>query len=107
MVHTTGSFVGLNKVPVFTQQWLPDDSPRGVVLLAHGIAEHSGRYEHLAACLTEHGYALYALDHRGHGQSGGPRVYVDQFDDFVTDLKTYVDQVRAAYSNLPIFLYGH
>jgi alpha-beta hydrolase superfamily lysophospholipase len=107
MLHSTGSFVGLKNVPIFTQQWLPDNSPRGVVVLAHGIAEHSGRYEHLARCLTGHGYTLHALDHRGHGQSGGPRVHVDQFDDFVIDLKTYFDQVRAAFPDAPIFLYGH
>jgi alpha-beta hydrolase superfamily lysophospholipase len=89
------------------QQWLPDDPPRAVVVLAHGISEHSGRYEHLARCLTTHGYAVCALDHRGHGQSGGTRVQIDHFDDFVTDLKTYFDQVRALFPGLPIFLYGH
>lgn len=107
MQHQTGFFDGLNNIPIFTQRWLPDDRPRAIVLLAHGIAEHSGRYEHLAHYLTQYGYALYVLDHRGHGQSGGTRVQVDHFDDFVTDLKTYFDQIRTDFPGLPIFLYGH
>ncbi len=107
MQHTTGSFTGLNNVTIFTQSWLPDDAPRAVVIIAHGVGEHSGRYAHVAAYLTAHGYAVYAPDHRGHGQSGGDRVLVSSFDEFVTDLRTYFDQVRAAHPDLPIFLYGH
>jgi acylglycerol lipase len=107
MQHTTGSFTGLNDVTIFTQSWLPDDPPRAVVILAHGLGEHSGRYAHVAAYLTAHGYAVYALDHRGHGRSGGERVRVGSFDEFVADLRTYFEQVRATHPDLPIFLYGH
>lgn len=105
MKHSTGTFEGLHGVSIFTQQWLPDSAPRAAVLLVHGYAEHSGRYEHVARCLTGHGYAVYALDLRGHGQSGGDRVYVDQFEDYVSDLERYFEQVRAG--GLPVFLYGH
>jgi acylglycerol lipase len=107
MQHTTGSFTGLNDVPIFTQSWLPDDPPRAAVIIAHGLGEHSGRYAHVAAYLTAHGYAVYALDHRGHGQSGGAREQVSDFDEFVTDLRSYFDQARAAHPEIPIFLYGH
>jgi acylglycerol lipase len=107
MQHTTGSFTSLNDVAIFTQSWLPDDPPRAIVLLAHGIGEHGGRYAHVAAYLTVHGYAFYALDHRGHGRSSGERVQVRSFDEYVTDLRTYFEQVRAAHPDLPIFLYGH
>jgi alpha-beta hydrolase superfamily lysophospholipase len=107
MQHVAGSFTGLNDVPIFTQSWLPDDPPRAVVILAHGIGEHSGRFAHVAAYLTAHGYALYALDHRGHGRSGGERMQVRSFDEYVADLRTYFEQVRAAQPDLLIFLYGH
>lgn len=110
MQHVTGSFMGLHHTELFTQHWLPDDSagkPRALVVLAHGIAEHGGRYEHVAAHLTAHGYALYALDHRGHGRSQGTRVHVDTFDHFVMDLTAYVEQVRATAPDLPVFVYGH
>jgi alpha-beta hydrolase superfamily lysophospholipase len=107
MQHGTGSFTGLHNTPIFTQHWLPDDPPRAVVVIAHGLSEHSGRYDHVARALVQHGYAVYALDHRGHGQSGGPRLFVERFEDFVDDLRTEFDLVRVAQPGLPVFLYGH
>lgn len=53
------------------------------------------------------GFAVYALDHRGHGRSGGERVHVDSFDDYVDDLKTYFDQIRDDEADMPIYLLGH
>jgi acylglycerol lipase len=107
MQHHTDSFTGPDHITIFTQHWLPDDPPRAAVIVAHGVAEHSGRYAHVAAYLTAHGYAVYALDYRGHGKSGGERVLVSDFDEYVTDLRTYFEQVRAAHPDLPVFLYGH
>ena len=107
MQHVTGSFRGLGDVSLFTQRWLPDGDPRAVVVVAHGIGEHSGRYAYVAQGMVERGYAVAALDHRGHGRSEGPRVQVDRFDDFVADLRTYFEAVRAAHPGLPVFVYGH
>lgn len=107
MRHETGSFTGYGGLRIVTQRWLPEDAPRAVVVLAHGIAEHSGRYAHVAALLVEHGYAMAALDHRGHGRSEGQRVMVERFADYVADLHTFVRQVRADYPAPPLFLYGH
>ena len=54
---------------IFVRRWLPDGEPRAAVQIAHGLAEHSARYARLAQALTDAGYAVYANDHRGHGQS--------------------------------------
>lgn len=107
MQHGTGSFTGLHDTPIFTQHWLPDDPPRAAVIIAHGLSEHSGRYDHVARYFVQHGYAVYALDHRGHGQSGGPRLSVERFEDFVDDLATCAEKVYAAQPGRPVFLYGH
>jgi hypothetical protein len=77
---------------IFWRRWLPV-SPRGCVILVHGFGEHSGRYEHVAAALTEVGWAVYACDHQGHGASEGDRAYTKRFDDFADD----VLQVPHAY----------
>lgn len=106
MQHETGSFTGLDATPIFTQSWLPDGPPHAQIVLAHGIGEHSGRYAHVAAHVTAHGLALHALDHRGHGLSGGARLWVKAFDDFATDLRTFID-ARCAAASVPLFLYGH
>ena len=56
---------------VFVHRWLPEDTPKAIVQIAHGLAEHSGRYARFAETLTDHGYAVYASDHRGHGRTSG------------------------------------
>jgi acylglycerol lipase len=107
MEHATGTFTGIQETFLFSQHWLPEGTPRAVVIIVHGYAEHSGRYVHVATPLALHGYAVYTLDHRGHGQSGGRAIDIDRFEDYVDDLKIYFDQVRAQYPTLPLFVYGH
>jgi len=107
MQHGTGTFTGLNATEIFTQHWLPDGPPRAVIVLVHGYAEYSGRYAHVAAHLTAHNFAVYALDHRGHGRSGGLRVMVRDFEEYCADLRTYVDSIRTHHPDVPLFLYGH
>ena len=80
------SFAGAGGVEIFRRAWLPDGEPTAVVAIAHGAGEHSGRYGHVAGRLTRDGYAVYAIDHRGHGRSQGPRALVDRMDNTVADL---------------------
>lgn len=92
-----------------THAWLPDDdaaTPRASVLVTHGLAEHAGRYERLAAALVEAGLAVYAFDQRGHGASPGPRARVADVDALVVDLGSVVGHVRALRSG-PLVLFGH
>jgi acylglycerol lipase len=91
---------------LYTQAWLPDD-PKAAVILSHGYAEHSGRYQHFASHLADHGFAVYALDHRGHGRSEGERANVKVFNEYVSDLKKFTELVREKHPNLKRFLLGH
>jgi alpha-beta hydrolase superfamily lysophospholipase len=106
--HRTGHFAGAGGVRIFWQAWLPAGEPRGVVALAHGISEHSGRYAWTGEQLTARGYALYALDHRGHGRSEGARAVIDRVDNAVADLGELIGVARAesAGQDKP-FLLGH
>ncbi len=105
--HEEGRFDGVGGLEIYWQAWLPEGDPRAIVTIAHGGAEHSGRYAWTAGRLTAHGYAVYAIDHRGHGRSGGPRAYVDRVDNAVADLHTLNDVVRDRHPGLPIVLLGH
>jgi alpha-beta hydrolase superfamily lysophospholipase len=88
--------------------WIPGDAPRAVVLVSHGHGEHGGRYAELARHLAEHGMAVHAIDHRGHGRSDGPRGHVDRFADYVRDLETWRRAVTADVPPAtPVFLLGH
>lgn len=107
MQHDEGEFRGLKDFRIYYQCWRPDSPPRAVLLVAHGYAEHSGRYANLVGFFVPRGYAVSALDHRGHGRSDGERVQVDSYTDYTTDLKTFFDLVRREQPNLPIFLVGH
>ncbi len=107
MQHSHSSFSNAQNLTIFTQQWLPDQPPRAGVLLVHGLCEHSGRYQHVAEYLVARGYAVFSLDHPGHGRSGGARASVRRFTDFLATLDGYQQSIRAAHPSLPFFLYGH
>jgi acylglycerol lipase len=102
-----GLLTGAGDVSLFWQAWLPEGTPHAAVVIAHGAGEHSGRYEHVADRLTGAGYAVHALDHRGHGRSQGPREVIDSLDRAVADLDAFVQQAGSAHPGLPVVLYGH
>lgn len=91
---------------VAVREW-PNDRPRLLALLAHGYGEHAGRYDAVAGVLVEHGAAVFAPDHMGHGRSAGERVLVTDFEDVVTDLHAVAALARTAHPGLPLVLIGH
>ncbi len=104
-----GSFRGTRARRLSWQSWSPaGERPlRGVVTIAHGYGEHIGRYQHVALRLNEAGYAVYGLDHHGHGRSAGKRGRVS-LRPAVDDLGQLVVTVsRARHPELPQFLLGH
>ncbi len=107
MDHHSGEFETDDGLSIYTESWLPNHTPRAIVVIVHGYGEHIGRYMHVANEFEAHGYAVYGLDHRGHGNSEGLRVHVDRFEQFVQDLKRYIEQIKEEQPNRPIFLYGH
>ena len=107
MQHNSGSFTTADGLNIHTESWLPDSDPRAIVLISHGVGEHIGRYAHVATRLIADGYAVYGLDHRGHGKSDGLRSYFDDLNDPVNDLKVYFDQIKATQPGKKVFLYGH
>lgn len=102
-----GILAGAVGAEIFWQAWLPLGAPRAVVVIAHGVGEHSGRYGHVAARLTAAGFAAYALDHRGHGRSSGPRAVIDRMDYAVTDVDSLVTLAASDQASRPIYLLGH
>ncbi len=107
MNHEEGFFQGIRDARIYRQCWLPDGEPRAVLLIVHGLGEHCGRYANVVDHLVPRGYAVYGLDHVGHGKSEGTREYVERFEDFTDTLDMYRGMVRQAQPDKPIFLYGH
>jgi len=106
MNHVDGRFTGTGGVEIYWQAWRPAEA-RAVVVIAHGAGEHSRRYEHVARRLVDAGYAVYALDHRGHGLSKGRRALVDRMDRVIADVRTLVGRAAAENPGRPLFLLGH
>lgn len=105
--HREATLRGAADIELFVQTWRPIGAIRGVVAIVHGIGEHSGRYGFLVERLLEHGFAVAALDNRGHGRSGGIHGHVDSWTQYREDVRTFVLYVSAQFMRLPLFLYGH
>jgi acylglycerol lipase len=101
-----GRFDGTGGLALYWQAWLPETEARAVVVISHGVSEHSARYAHVGERLAGAGYAAYALDHRGHGRSEGKRVMVNA-DDAVADLRAFIDLAAARHPGKPVYLLGH
>ncbi|MCF7825938.1 MAG: lysophospholipase [Candidatus Marinimicrobia bacterium] len=91
---------------IFEQTW-PCKGAKAVVLITHGVAEHSSRYAHVAQSLVEAGYTVVGFDLRGHGRSSGKRNYINSFQDYLNDLQEVLNRTKSSYPNLPLFLFGH
>lgn len=105
--HLEGQITGYENLNLYYQCWLPEGNPKAVLLVSHGLAEHGGRYKNLVDYFLPLGYAIYALDHRGHGRSEGVRSYVKKFDHYIFDFKLFFNKVRAQHQNARIFIIGH
>ncbi|OHC99840.1 MAG: lipase [Sphingopyxis sp. RIFCSPHIGHO2_01_FULL_65_24] len=92
---------------LYVTHWLPAGLPKAVVLLAHGYAEHAGRYEHVAKRLTDAGYAVYAVDHWGHGRSDGTPGFVPRFTAFTDGMAELLTLVEVNHGDMPRLLLGH
>jgi len=92
---------------IYYQKWLTSEDAKAVLMISHGFAEHSGRYTNVVNHFVPKGYAVYALDHRGHGRSDGERVQTDDFHDYVEDLRSFFSLVRQENPQSKIFLVGH
>ncbi|CAM0875118.1 unnamed protein product [Alopecurus aequalis] len=97
---------------LFTQCWWPHASsstikPRALVVVMHGLNEHSGRYDHLAKRLNDMDVKVYGMDWTGHGGSDGLHGYVQSLDHAVQDMKMYLKKVSAENPGVPCFCFGH
>lgn len=105
MTHTTFTF-NFHKTTFFGQYWQPE-TVKAIVVLVHGMGEHSGRYHHVAKKLTDNNYGLIAFDHFGHGKTKGKRGHNPGFEIVLESVSKLIEKAKSVFGNKPMFLYGH
>ncbi|MGO1368090.1 alpha/beta hydrolase [Senegalia sp. (in: firmicutes)] len=103
---------GKNGFPIHLYIWDRVSSPKGLIQIFHGMAEHAARYEEFARYLNNEGYIVYASDHRGHGKTAKRigdlgDIGKDGFNNIVEDGYIINTMINKRYPNLPIILLGH
>ena len=107
MIHSDGRFKGARDTCIAYQVWLPKGEVKAAILLVHGLGEHSGRYKNLINHLIPLGYAVYAVDHMGHGKSDGVRKHIKTFSDFSDTLDIFLERVKEWHGSGQLFMLGH
>jgi alpha-beta hydrolase superfamily lysophospholipase len=102
-----GTFSASDGVDLAFTLALPAGPPRAALVLSHGLAEHVGRYAHVLEALAARGFAVHAHDHRGHGNSGGTRVFVERFAEYAADIQTALGRLKTRFPGVPKVLFGH
>lgn len=99
------SFDGLE---IYAQSWQPvAGKPKAIINLVHGLGEHGGRFNEWAGFFVEEGYAMLAIDYRGHGKSGGKRGHTGEYQFFMRDIDLLLAKSEEIFPAIPRILYGH
>jgi alpha-beta hydrolase superfamily lysophospholipase len=99
---------GRDGTSFYGRGWEPDDrKAKALIILVHGLGEHTARFTHVGKAMTEAGYVLAGFDLRGHGKSGGARGHSPSLDVYMQDIRQVFQQMAQRYPDLPQFLYGH
>ncbi len=107
MVTQPHSWKHITGEKIHAIEWKPKGKARAVVVIVHGIGEHSGRYHHVADFFNKHNIAVLSFDLLGHGLSEGKRGDAKSFLDMCSDFQHAILNAKKKYSKTPVFLYGH
>lgn len=113
MIKEKITFKNKDDIKIYVHKWSPDNNPKGIVQIAHGMAERAIRYDYFARALVKEGFVVYANDHRGHGESASSIEelgYIsdgDGFSDMVEDMKILTNIVKSENPDLPVILFSH
>jgi alpha-beta hydrolase superfamily lysophospholipase len=103
-----GKFTARDGLSLYWKAWLPDGTPKAVIHLICGYAEHIGRYQNVVNELVPAGYAIFGKDHRGHGKSEGKRGHVGSFQEYIDDERQFaLEVIRPSFPDTPCFMHGH
>ncbi|TVY10546.1 alpha/beta hydrolase [Paenibacillus cremeus] len=109
MKYAEFSWQSTDGARMFGCEWRPEEEQglKAVVIIVHGMGEHSGRYSHVADALTSEGYAVLSYDQRGHGRTEGKRGHIPSYDALLESLDVLFEEAKRRYPALQRFILGH
>lgn len=107
MKHNEFYFKTFDGVSLYGRCWHPEEKPRAMIFLVHGLGEHSGRYTDLADRLTKARYVIFSFDLRGHGRSEGQRGHIPSYEALMKDIDSSLNKAKQKFPQLPQFLFGY
>ncbi len=107
MNYKSAAYASFDGMKLSGYIWEPKESPKAIINLVHGFGEYSERYDYWAMKFANEGFAVHAIDYRGHGKSDGRRGYISNFEDLLKDIDVLLKESKKLFPNLPQFIYGH
>jgi acylglycerol lipase len=105
--HADGKLAGAGDRKLHWQSWIGSDTSKGVIVLVHGLHEHSGRYDWVATRLADAGFAVYAIDHAGHGRSEGQRGQIGRMSEVVAGVDALLALAAGRHPGPAPFIVAH
>lgn len=106
MEATLTTFTASDGTSLYYEWWLPD-APKAILVVVHGLGDHSGRYGPLIRFFAQHNIGVCLYDMRGHGRSGGVRGHFDRMQTLLSDLAVFLKLIQQRSTDVPLFLIGH
>ncbi len=107
MIHAEYEWISQEKKKIFAQSWVPDGDIKGIINLAHGLGEHSGRYKRWASLFVDKGWGMLTSDLVGNGRSEGKRGHVRNYQVLMDQVDTLISKSEELFPGIPRILYGH
>jgi alpha-beta hydrolase superfamily lysophospholipase len=101
------TFISTSFGRLYAQYWLPSENTKALLILVHGLGEHTGRYQHVAEKMVQAGFGLFAFELPGHGRSPGKRGHIPSYASVYEAIDQSITVVREMAPEKPIFIYGH
>ncbi len=107
MEHREIQLNAVDNLKLYGQVWRNEQSPKAVILLVHGLGEHSSRYQQWVQRFINEGYAVTSIDYRGHGRSEGKRGYAKSYQLLLQDINMLHKKTEELFPLVPLIIYGH
>ncbi|MHA1903035.1 MAG: alpha/beta hydrolase [Candidatus Thorarchaeota archaeon] len=102
-----GQYAGYDGTTMLLRSWIPDETPKAVVLGIHGLGSHSGLISVVGEHFSSEGFLFYAPDLRGFGTYPGTKGHIESFDEYYDDIATLISHLKLKHPTEKLFLYGH